>query len=390
MLTQKPPSFFTLLLLISFASVNAVLFTPALPAMTKWFGIGDIQAQQTMFWFLLGYALGQLLYGPLANRFGRKPALYMGIGVQIVSSFVCAHAGTWHSFNVLLCGRFFLAVGSGVGLKMTFTLVNECFQPEEISNKIAYLGLAFAVTPGLAVALGGLLTANYGWQSCFYAGAVYGLILFLLVSRLAETKLDLQRDALKIKPLMCGYARQFANKRLMAGGILMGGATSFIYVFAALAPFIAMDLMGMNSVQYGLYAVLPSAGLVLGSVLSARFSKKIGAQKAVTFGIAVAGVSVLLMLLAVVTRQSALISLFIPMIFIYFGVSFVFANASAVAMRGVVDTSNASAVMSFVNMGLTTVLVLSLNLFAITPLLLPLLLLGVSFGMIVLAKMLER
>ena len=151
---HKNISFFTLLLLISFASVNAVLFTPALPNVAAFFSISNEAAQQTITWFLIGYALGQLIYGPLANRFGRKPALYLGIGLQIMSSLVCVAAGFLHLYSVLLLGRFLLALGSGVGLKMTFTLVNECYVPKIASQKIAYLMLAFAITPGLGIALG--------------------------------------------------------------------------------------------------------------------------------------------------------------------------------------------------------------------------------------------
>ena len=73
----------TLLLMISFASVNAVLFTPALPNIAHFFAISDSIAQQTITWFLIGYAVGQLLYGPLANRFGRKKALFAGVSLQI-------------------------------------------------------------------------------------------------------------------------------------------------------------------------------------------------------------------------------------------------------------------------------------------------------------------
>lgn len=105
--------FITLLLLISFASVNAVLFTPALPGIAYFFGISADTAQQTITWFLIGYALGQLLYGPIANRFGRKPALYAGIGLQIVSSLLCVLAGVLHQYWLLVVARFLLALDQG-------------------------------------------------------------------------------------------------------------------------------------------------------------------------------------------------------------------------------------------------------------------------------------
>src|SRR3990167_4543661 len=93
--------FFTLLLMISFASVNAVMFTPALPDIANFFDITHDSAQLTISWFLIGYALGQLLYGPLANRFCRKPAIYGGISLQIISSFICVLAGIIHQYPLL-------------------------------------------------------------------------------------------------------------------------------------------------------------------------------------------------------------------------------------------------------------------------------------------------
>src|SRR3990167_2608751 len=116
--TKHTLPFFTMLLMISFASVNALLFTPALPDIAAYFAITHDTAQLTISWYLIGYAVGQLLYGPLANRFGRKPAIYGGIILQIISSLICVSAGTFHNFSILVIGRLLLAFGSGVGLKM--------------------------------------------------------------------------------------------------------------------------------------------------------------------------------------------------------------------------------------------------------------------------------
>jgi DHA1 family bicyclomycin/chloramphenicol resistance-like MFS transporter len=145
---QTRLSFFILLPLISFASVNAVLFTPALPDITHFFAIKASLAQQTITWFLIGYALGQLVYSPMANRYGRKPALYVGIGLQIISSLACVLAGVLHVFWLLVIARFLQALGSGVGLKMSYTLLNDCYEPKVAGQKISYLMLAFAITPG--------------------------------------------------------------------------------------------------------------------------------------------------------------------------------------------------------------------------------------------------
>lgn len=368
--------FFTLLLLISFASVNAVLFTPALPNIAYFFEIREDIAQQTMTWFLVGYALGQLVYGPIANRLGRKPALYAGIILQITSSLLCVLAGMIHEYWLLVIARFMLALGSGVGLKMTFTLVNECYEPKMASQKISYLMLAFAITPGLSVAIGGILNTYYGWTSCFYAGAIYGCLLLLLVARLPETQKTLDLNAFKMKYLLHSYSSQFKNRQLIAGGLLMGCSTCFVYVFAAIAPFIVINMFGLTSSEYGLANILPSIGLILGSIIGATLSKKYSLEFIVRIGILTASLGTVVMFVTMFMRLPILFSLFLPMIVIYFGLCFILANASTIAMSHVSDKAHGSSVMNFINMGLATLVVLGSSLFPMEALLLPILYIG--------------
>jgi DHA1 family bicyclomycin/chloramphenicol resistance-like MFS transporter len=379
-------SFFTLLLMISFASVNAVLFTPALPAIANFFTISASEAQKTMTCFLIGYALGQLLYGPLANRFGRKPTLYIGISLQILSSILCVLPNKVPVFSILVLGRFLLALGSGVGLKMTFTLVNECYPPKVASEKIAYLILAFAITPGLSVALGGVLNTHFGWASCFYAGAIYGVILLLLVARLPETHPTLDYNALKLKHLLHEYGLQFKNMRLVAGGLLMGCSSSIVYVFAAAAPFIAIHLYNMNSSEYGFANLLPPIGLIIGSLVSAQLAKKYDLKKIILFGIIFFGVGITGMSIAILLNASILTTLFICMIPIYFGLSMIIANSSTVAMSTTIDKAHGSAVLNFINMGFTTLIVIGLRFLPIRMGMLPTLFFFLCVAMMLLHK----
>lgn len=387
---EKSISLFTLLLMISFASVNAVLFTPALPNITTYFNISTEAAQQTITWFLIAYAFGQLIYGPLANRFGRKPTLYAGIKLQIISSLMCAAAGMFHSYPTLIIGRFLLGLGSGVGLKMTFTLVNEFYSQKIAAQKTSYLMLAFAITPGLGVAIGGILNEHYGWMSCFYAGAIYGVILLILTTRLPETKPNLDKNALKLHHLMVAYSSQFKSLRLISGGLLMGGGTCFVYVFAALAPFIAINLLHMSSSAYGIANLLPSVGLATGSIVAAQLVKIYEQAFVMKTGIIIALGGGVMMLISVLLQLPALLILFIPMMICYFGMSFIFANASTIAMGSVTDKAHGAAVMSFINMGFATLIVLSLGLFPTQPLLMPIIFITISVAMLGLYKLVVR
>jgi MFS family permease len=370
--THKLP-FFTLILLISFASVNAVMFTPALPDIATYFSLSHDSAQLTISWFLIGYTFGQLIYGPIANRYGRRPAIYGGIGLQIISSLICVLAGTLHKFPLLVIGRLMLALGSGVGLKMTFTLVNECYDSKAANKLVAYLILAFAITPGLSAALGGILNQHFGWASCFYASALYGVILLGLCSRLPETLAKPDIHAFEWQHLIHGYAVQFKNLRLVTGALMMGTSTCFVYCFAAIAPFVAISLFGMDSSEYGFANIIPSIGLIIGSLSSAKLIELFNERTLIRVGISITLLGTLIMLFAVSQHSTPINTIFIPMMVIYLGLAFILANASSIAMNNAEDKAHASAVMSFINMGVATVIVLGLCWLPLTNYLMPIL-----------------
>ena len=371
-----------LFLMISFASVNAVLFTPALPDIATYFAISEGRAQDTITWFLIGYALGQLIYGPIANRFGRKPALYAGIALQIISSFICVLAGIVDQYLLLILGRFLLALGSGVGLTLTFTMINDYYDTKVVSKKTSHLMLAFAITPALSVALGSVLNEYFGWMTCFYACALYGIVVFTQTLRLPETQTISDANALNVSALTKTYIEQFKNQYLIAGGLLMGTSTAVIYVFSASAPFIGINFFGLTSVEYGAANLLPLIGLVCGLLYAPNLLHRYSLRTIIGAGIVIVSVSSILMLMTFLFSLPALLSLFIPMIFLYFGLCFVISNASSLAMSRVADKAHGSAVMSFINMGTATVVVLSVGLFQLAPAWLPSVFILLCLGMI--------
>jgi MFS family permease len=386
--TKTKPSFFTLLLLISFGSVNAVLFTPALPEISHYFSVSSDLAEHTIIWFLIGYALGQLFYGPIANRFGRKPALYIGIILQMISSIICVMSAYLHLYSLLVVGRFLLAIGSGVGLKMSFTLVHEIYEPKVASQKISYLLMAFAITPGLSIALGGVLTEHLGWVSCFYAGIIYGIFLLILVSRLPETLTHLDMNALKLQNLFHDYFIQFKNKKLVSGGLLMGGSSCFNYAFVTFAPFIAIQLSGMSSSEYGFANLLPPMGLLLGSLISAQLVNRFDLKYVIRMGLFIVTMGVGMMFFTMIMHASIIVSLFMPMMIIFFGLCFILGNSSAIAMSTVQDKSHGSAVLNFLNLALATVIVMFSGYLPLKMLLLPSIFVGFIIIMIILYKIL--
>ncbi|MDF2940056.1 MAG: bcr [Gammaproteobacteria bacterium] len=380
----------SLFLLVTFSAVNAVLFTPALPSIAEAFNISPNTAQLTISLYLIGYAIGQLLYGPLAKRYGFKKAIYIGSILCMIGIASCIVAEPMHSFIYLVIGRLLMALGASVGLTISFTIVSSCYDETEAKKKLSILMTGFALAPGISIAIGGFLVDRFNWQSCFYFLAAYALLVTYLSSRLPEIPEAINPKALYFTHIMKGYFAQIKNPILILGALIMGACTAFMYIFSAEAPFISIKLMQMPPGIFGLWGLLPSFGIFLGSQLSAVLSKHISTLKGIVIGFIVntAGSVMMLIALNIVFKPS---SLFIPMAILLIGNCLMYIQASIFALSKAQDKANASAMMSFLNMGLATVFVFSLAIFPRNFNVLPLLYIALSglIGLLMLAVLFQ-
>lgn len=347
---KRQPQFVILLLLVTFGSVAAVLFTPALPSIQSFFGRSVGETQLTVTIYLIGYALGQLPYGPLANRFGRKRTLYMGISLSIFGSLLSAFSAPLHSFPLLVAARFLQALGACVGLKISFTMVGDSYNQTDATRIISRMVIAFAVMPGVGTAIGGWLTQLLNWESCFYFLALYGAIILWLSSRLPETAKSIDAQALTLPSIIQGYKETLKNKRLLICASMMGCGTAIVYVFASKSPFIGIKLIGMNPEVFGSYNLIPSVGMLLGSFLASRLVGRFPFFHLLLIGISGSFVATLSMLVPFALGTLNQWLLFLPMFFIYASESIVYANVSSFGMTTAKNKSNASAILNFINM----------------------------------------
>ncbi|MBS0359135.1 MAG: multidrug effflux MFS transporter [Proteobacteria bacterium] len=345
----RKPNFLILLLLISFASVMAVFFTPALPEITDYFHITPDAAQFTVTLYLLGYALGQLPYGPLSNAWGRKPTLYFAIALELMGAIICILSGPLHSFWLLNIGRFLTAIGASAGLVMSFTLIHDCYSVDESRRMVSYAIMGFAIMPGVSVALGGLLVQHFGWQGCFYFPVFYGLFLLGLVSFLPETLKPESKQTLNLTQSLKNYSVLLKDKILMRYALTMGVSGAIVYSYNAQAPFLGIDTMKLSPEIFGLFNLLPSLGFFLGSFCSAQISKHFKAHDALKIGLSFIFLGITAMVLFFVNHWINPYGFFISSTVVFFGLTFMFSNASSLATGHITDKSNASGMMNFIN-----------------------------------------
>ena len=351
-LNKKEPHILTLIVMSSFAFMGAVIFTPALPQMARFFKISQGHSQLAITLFLIGYAIGQLIYGPLSNRFGRKNAFYIGIVIATIGSTVSIISEPMHSFGFLIAGRLLEALGSSAGLVIAFTIVNDHYYPDQARKIISYMMLAFAVVPGAATLLGGVLVSHFHWISCFYFLLIYGLTLSIPASRLAETAIKSDKHALEIKKIKANYGAAFKNKTLVANSLFFSLTSMCIYVYATAAPFVAINYLDISAEKFGFLGLIPFIGTGLGAVVSAKLSQKRSAQSLMKLGLIIELVSTILM---AILFFLGIVNLFILIAlgFIFmFGGCMIISNAASVASSKIDDKANASAVMNFINISM--------------------------------------
>lgn len=381
-LATKKPSALALLFLISFGSIGAVLFTPALPTMSDYFHISSSAAQFTITAYLLGYAFGQLPYGPLANRFGRKKTILIGVAFEILGAVLSVLSASMHSFYLLILARFITATGACVGLMMSFTIISDYFHEQQARVLISYLLTAFAIMPGLSVTIGGFLTSYCGWISTFYFLIAYGITVALMTLTLPETATCFNPQALKISHMLNSYKKALSNKKLLAYAMIMGCSTAGNYLFSGMAPFISMHFIGMTPKQYGLFNLIPSLGLLVGGLLAAKMAKSVSAKSTIFLGILTACAGALCLLFLFTQAKLTALNLFLPIAFIQLCNSLVFPNASTLATQNSQDKPTASALMNFINLSTAVVFVFIGGVLPISHVLIfPLLLVGIFMSM---------
>ena len=345
-LNSKAPHIISLMLLSAFAAMGAIIMSPALPKIADFFGKTVGGAQLAVTSFLLGYAIGQLIYGPLANRYGRKFALYVGIIIATLGSLFSILSSPIDSFSLLITGRFLEAIGSSAGLAISFAMINDFYFEEQARKITGLLMLAFAIVPGVATAIGGTLVQYLGWRACFYFLFFYGLLLLIPTYRLPETLVKKDFNATQIKHIFSNYAEKFSNKKLLGYACIAGFSSACVYVFGAEGPFIGIHLLHTQPAVYGILSLLPFIGTLIGALIVVRLSK---VNPFFVFKIAflIELTASLVLLVLFIFHHVSLLTLLIPMGFFCIGHPIIGGSILPLSMQQSADKANASAVMNF-------------------------------------------
>ncbi|WP_440681987.1 MFS transporter [Cysteiniphilum halobium] len=339
-----------LLSYLSIASVSAVMLTPALPQIGKFYILNASSLSWFVGIFLFGYVFGLLIYAPLANRFGRLKAIRFGFLINLIGLVICYIAATsiLSSYSLLLLGRVITALGSSAGLACTFTLVNELLDEAQAKKAISYSMLSFMLSIGIAVTLGGIITQYLQWQDLFFILFIHGALAYLSTFLFHETLQE--KHSLHPTVIIQKYAHALKNHRLRHYSLIIGLCSTVSYGYAAAAPIIAQHMLHLTPSQYGYWNLIALAGTLISGLTASRILHRFDANKIIIIAIAIILIGAILLYLSIALNAGALIFFLICALLYYFG-GLLFPSATLFASSAINDKASASSMMSFVNMG---------------------------------------
>ena len=315
--------------LVAVGTLSTSLYAPSMPTLVNEFGTTTDRVKLTLTVFLVGFAAGQLVYGPLSDRFGRRGVLMGGLLVYVLGNFACVVAT---GLDTMLAGRFLQALGGCAGTVLGRAVVRDVHGREGTARILAWIAAAMAISPALGPTVGGHLHVWFGWRANFVLLAALSVVLLVSVWLfLRETNPTQEADATDWARLLRNFALLLGDRRflgwLLCGSLIYAG----LYVYIAVAPFLFIDRLGFRPNEFGMLTIFTTSCYLLGTLTAGRLTRRIGLHRLLLVGCVAALAGGALMLgLALVTLSTP--SVLGPMMLFSFGMGITLPSALAGGM----------------------------------------------------------
>ena len=311
-------------------AIGQVATSIYLPAMTEALATDGATMQLTLTAYLVGFAISQLVYGPLSDRYGRRPVLFAGLALYVVASAACALAGT---IDELIAARLFQSMGACAGPVVGRAVVRDLYDGEKAAKVLGYVGFVLAVSPAFAPVLGAYLHGWFGWRANFIFVAVFGAAVGLLMWRkLQETHQPEAQHGLGLGRMAASYGTLVRSPSFLAYTLNLSLAFTALFVYISEPPFVFIDMLGTSEHAYGWYTLAGVGAFATTSLMAGRFAGRITIAPAVRAGTAVMAVGGLAMAAFALSDVFSVATVLGPMMVLAAGIGIVLPYGMAGAM----------------------------------------------------------
>lgn len=329
-----------LAMLTALGPLSTDFYLPSLPDIVRVMETDVAGAQATLSTFLFGFAGGQILWGPLSDRLGRRPVLLTGLALFTLATLACALAP---SIEALTVARAVQALGASGPIVLGRAMVRDLYEGPRAGRELARMGMIMGLVPAVAPVLGGVLQQAFGWRSTFVASLAFAAVLAVVVGLLLpETLKTRSREPLSLLAIIKGFGTLLQNRAYRVYVGLTALAYGGLFAFISGSSFVLIGIHGLTPAQYGLSFGFGVLGFILGTILAQRLVGRRGMDGVIALGVACLAGGGIAMLLCVLTGFAGPFGVIVPMALYACGVGLTMPQAQASAMMPFPDRAGAA------------------------------------------------
>lgn len=278
-MTTRPHSSFKIVFILGLLAMlmplSIDMYLPALPVISAQFGVPAGSAQMTLSTYILGFALGQLFYGPMADSLGRKPVILGGTLVFAAAAVACALAQT---IDHLIIMRFFHGLAAAAASVVINALMRDIYPKEEFSRMMSFVMLVTTIAPLVAPMAGGAVLVWFSWHVIFWILALAALLASAMIFFFIDETLPVERrQKFHIRTTIGNFASLFRHKRVLSYMLASGFSFAGMFSFLSAGPFVYIELNHVSPQHFGYYFALNIVFLFIMTIINSRFVRRVGA-----------------------------------------------------------------------------------------------------------------
>jgi DHA1 family bicyclomycin/chloramphenicol resistance-like MFS transporter len=325
------------------------LYLPSLPHIGAALGASPAAVQLTLSAYLIGFSVGQIVYGPISDALGRKPVLVASFALFVIATIACAIAA---SVETLIVARAIQAFGGAGPIILARTMVRDLYEGPRAGREMSMMGSIMGVTPIIAPVLGGFLQVGFGWRSIFATMAAGGLVLALLaVFLVPETNRFRDRSHLSPGAILRSYSVVLKNRAYRAYVALLALSYAGLFAFISASSFVMQGVYGLDEIMFGIAFALCSVFFVIGTLIGTRIVVRRGFDRTIGVGVALLAIGGVGQWLGAYFLPGQIVALVIPEMIYFTGIGLVLPQAMAAAMAPFPERAGAaSSLAGFVQM----------------------------------------
>ncbi len=342
-----------LVMMMAAGPISTDLYLPALPEIRSVFATDTATVQLTLSLYMAVFALCQLFYGPMSDRYGRRPILLGGLGLYVFGSVLCFAAP---GIGLLVAARMVQALGGCACVVVARAVVRDVYAPTRAARLMSQLVSVMAIAPIIGPVLGGYLTASFGWRANFAALTLFGVAVMLATwLLLRETNARLNLQAMHFRPMLQNFASLLRHRGYRSYMMALTFVFSGVFAFISGSSFVFIQVLGLSAEEYGYCFAAVACGYLTGAQAGARLVMRLGIQQLVRLGAALAALGGLALLAAAWFETGSVAAILLPMVVYMCGMALVIPNAiaatlgpfpriagSASSLAGTIQTSTAA------------------------------------------------